>query len=143
MKNALLAILICAMVAACGTSKTNEEDKTLSDKNLTGYENSEINGDTVKIENDSLDYKIIIFEPGFRSYLATQRPRGYYGQNYLEQRNWRYVVRYNGRVSNPNLNRSLYTMRIDYEPTVDYGYEVNYLLYNYFQFFMQKYNQRL
>ncbi|NBC58259.1 MAG: hypothetical protein GVY05_08260, partial [Bacteroidetes bacterium] len=43
--------------------------------------------DTIEIANDSLEYKIIIFEIGFNSWLATQRPRGYYSQNYLENRN--------------------------------------------------------
>ncbi|MGO2102488.1 MAG: DUF6146 family protein, partial [Psychroflexus halocasei] len=32
---------------------------------------------------------------------------------------------------------------IDYQPHIDYGYEVNYMLYHYFLFFEQKYNQKL
>ncbi len=34
-------------------------------------------------------------------------------------------------------------MRIDYNPQIDYGYEVNYLLYNYFLFFQREYDQQL
>lgn len=40
-------------------------------------------------------------------------------------------------------NRDLYLMRIDYDPQTDYGYEVNYLLYNYFLFFQRQYDQQL
>lgn len=139
MKNILYAVVLIAVVTACGSTK----DKDLNDDNLTDYNNAEIKGDTVKIENDSVDYEITIFEPGFRSFLATQQPRGYYSQSFLEQHNRRYVVTYNGRVLSSRWSRDLYTVQIDYEQRVDYGYEVNYLLYNYFVYFMEKYNQRL
>ncbi len=38
---------------------------------------------------------------------------------------------------------NLYELRIDYDTRTDYGYEVNYKLYNYFIYFQRKYNQRL
>ena len=43
--------------------------------------------DTIEIVNESLEYKIIILEVGFNAWLTTQRPRGFYSQNYLENRN--------------------------------------------------------
>ena len=39
--------------------------------------------------------------------------------------------------------RSLYELRIDYDTRTDYGYEVNYKLYNYFVYFQMKYKQQL
>ena len=34
-------------------------------------------------------------------------------------------------------------MQIDYQAHIDYGYEVNYKLYNYFIYFQIQYKQRL
>ncbi|MGS2738120.1 DUF6146 family protein [Sinomicrobium sp. M5D2P17] len=102
-------------------------------------------GDTVAISNDSLEYEIIIIEPGFNTWLqSVARPEGYYSQNFLENRNHIYVINWNQRVMQPfRFNPDLYTLQIDYDPNIDYGYEVNYKLYNYFIYFQRKYNQRL
>ena len=54
------------------------------------------------------------------------------------------VMNWNNRVVQPQLwNPNLYELPIDYDPSIDYGYEVNYKLYNYFIYFQRKYNQRL
>ena len=37
----------------------------------------------------------------------------------------------------------MYQMRIDYDQNINYGYEVNYLLYNYLVYFQLSNNQRL
>lgn len=100
--------------------------------------------DTIEIVNENLKYEIIIIEVGFNAWLTTQRPRGFYSQNYLENRNRFYVNEYNSRFSEPKrYSRDLYPFRIDYFPDVDYGYEVNYLLYHYFLFFQERYDQNL
>lgn len=98
----------------------------------------------MRIANDSLEYELIVIEPGFNSWLATQPPRGFYAQSTLEIRNGFYVTEYNLRVLNPmRYDASIYVWRIDFENKVDYGYEVNYLLYNYFLFFEKRYKQKL
>lgn len=99
--------------------------------------------DTVRIANDSIEYEIIIIEPGFNGWLISQPPKGYYGLTYLETRNRRYVTEYNNRVYAPGYNKSLYVQEINYDPNVSYGLEVNYLLYNYFKYFEIIYNQKL
>lgn len=99
--------------------------------------------DTVRIANDSLEYEITIIEPGFYGWLATQRSKNYYGVDFLEMRNQRYVLEYNRRVYDPSYSRSLYVQEINYNPQVHYGLEVNYLLYHYFLYFEQTYNQKL
>lgn len=107
-------------------------------------ENSSTAADTLRIANDSLEYEIIIIEPGFNAWLATQPPRGQYAQSTMEMRNWIKVKEYNLRVNSPSrFNKSIYVFPIEYERNVNYGYEVNYLLYNYFIFFEKRYNQRL
>jgi hypothetical protein len=134
MKYLLLTLLLCSILS-CSVQKTNR---------TSDFKDSSVENDTIRIANDSLEYEIIIYEPGFNSWLVTQRPRGFYGQNYLEQKNMLFVTTYNMRANNPfRYSADLYPQPINYEFNVDYGYEVNYLLFNYFLFFQEKYRQRL
>lgn len=139
----LTAIVFIAIFAgACHSSKSGSqvaEQKTTQDS-LTGKATL----DTIKIENDELEYEIIILEIGFNQWLVTQPPMTYWSLNVLEQRNKAYVFEWNQRAANPRAwNPNLYNQFIDYEPTIRYGLEVNYLLYMYFEFFQDKYRQRL
>ncbi|WP_334113334.1 DUF6146 family protein [Paucihalobacter sp.] len=71
-------------------------------------------------------------------------PPGYYSQSFLESRNRLFVQEYNLRVQQPlTYNPNLYEMRIDYQPDTNYGYDLNYQLYNYFIYFQLQYNQKL
>lgn len=132
MKNFIYLILLGLFVYSCGSTR----DRNLGD--------SQINEDTVRIANDSLEYEIIIIEPGFNLFInSIARPEGYYSQQYLENKNRFLVSEFNQRVSQPqNYNPDLYLQEINYNPSIDYGYEVNYLLYNYFVFFSRHYNQK-
>ncbi|WP_372938124.1 DUF6146 family protein [Seonamhaeicola sp.] len=126
------------LVFGCNTSKQPVS------KNNEHKENITVN-DTVKIANEELEYEIIIIDPGYASWLVSRaKPEGFYSQQFLETRNNIYVIEWNQRVLQPNrFNPNLYELRIDYDPNIDYGYEVNYKLYNYFIYFQIKYNQRL
>jgi hypothetical protein len=101
--------------------------------------------DTVRIANDDLEYEVIIIDNGFSTWLAsTALPRNYYSQAYLENKNQQYVREWNNRVLQPQrFSPNLYEMRIDYDPTINYGYEVNYLIYNYMIYFQNTYKQKL
>jgi hypothetical protein len=91
--------------------------------------------DTVIIKNDSLHYEVTIVQPGFDTWLLTNaRPRGFYSLSYLETQNKFYVS---------DWNRKYYDFYIQYESNVRYGYEVNYILFNYFQYFKLKTGQKL
>jgi len=62
----------------------------------------------------------------------------------METRNYFFIAEYNRRVLDPyRYSPDLYEMRIDYDRNIRYGYEVNYLLYNYFLYFQQQYKQKL
>ena len=132
----LITILCFALAfASCESGKTSMKRDS---------EPSVSQSDTIRIANKELEYEIIIIEPGFNAWLVTQEPKGFYGQNYLEGRNMLFVTEYNRRVRNfQSYSTTLYPMEINYEFHVDYGLEVNYLLYNYFKYFQQKYEQRL
>ncbi|MDT0647681.1 DUF6146 family protein [Zunongwangia sp. F260] len=131
MKNIIYVLLLGLFIYSCGSSKRSMR--------LTNAKN-----DTVRIANDSLEYEIIIIEPGFNLFInSIAQPEGYYSQNYLENKNRQLVIEYNNRVMQPQrFDPNLYVNEINYEPRIDYGYEVNYLLYNYFVYFSRQYNQR-
>ncbi len=105
----------------------------------------QVQEDTITISSEKTEYEIIIIEPGFTTWLSSiAKPEGYYSQNFLENRNNIMVLEWNNRVLQPSrFNPNLYELRIDYSKQIDYGYEVNYKLYNYFIYFQRKYNQRL
>lgn len=136
MRNFVALLLLGVFVASCHSSK--------SPTRMASEVNSK-EQDTVRIANDSLEYEIIIIEPGFNSWLAsTAKPEGYYSQPYMEVRNRQYVIEWNQRVLQPlPYDSNLYELQIDYQPNIDYGYEVNYKLYNYFIYFQLTYKQRL
>ena len=101
--------------------------------------------DIVRLESDALEYEIIIIEPGFNAWLSTMaQPKGYYSQSYMESRNNIMVQEWNSRVLQPiKYNPDMYQLQIDYRPGINYGYDLNYKLYNYFIYFQLTYNQRL
>lgn len=102
--------------------------------------------DTIRIANDELEYEIMIVDGGFNSWLhTTAKPRGFHNQYYLESRNIRWVSEWNNRAQSATTNaeRDLFLTQIDYQNGINYGYEVNYLLYNYLVYFQLKNNIRL
>ncbi|MDO6596810.1 DUF6146 family protein [Oceanihabitans sp. 2_MG-2023] len=136
MKSLIYILFICTLLVACNTTK----NKPVVQETKHAIEN-----DTVSIINKELEYEVIIIEPGFNTWLVSRaKPEGYYTQSYLENKNILFVNEWNTRVLNPSkYDPNLYEMRINYEYGVDYGYEVNYKIYNYFIFFQLQYNQQL
>ncbi|PIV94694.1 MAG: hypothetical protein COZ17_08485 [Flavobacteriaceae bacterium CG_4_10_14_3_um_filter_33_47] len=137
MKSYLYFLMVLGLIVSCSTKKiVNKKDTAL---------NQTTSNDTIRIANDDLEYEIIIIEPGFQTWLAsTARPEGFYSQTYLENRNIIYVTEWNNRVFQPQLfNPNLYELQIDYQRGIDYGYDVNYKLYNYFIYFQLTYKQQL
>ncbi|MFH7011143.1 DUF6146 family protein [Flavobacterium sp. FlaQc-52] len=136
MKNAVYILIILGTIIACSTAKTNVEQPVTKNVALS---------DTVRIANDSLEYEVIIIDNGFSTWLASRAfPRNYYSQSYLETKNRLYITEWNNRVLQPQrYSPNLYEMNINYNPTIDYGYEVNYLIYNYMIYFQNTYKQKL
>lgn len=133
----LLYISIVVVIIACSAA---------TNPTIPGAASAKIvQNDTIKIANDSLEYEVIIIDGKFNTWLASRaKPRNYYGLKMMETRNYWFISEYNRRVLDPyRYNPSLYEMHIDYNPNIRYGYEVNYLLYNYFLYFQQEYRQKL
>ncbi|TXD48222.1 DUF6146 family protein [Polaribacter sp. IC073] len=131
LKNISLIICVAILLWSCGSSPINN---TKTQKEAP-----------VVIANDSLEYEIIIIDPGFTFYLAsTAHPEGFYSQNYMEARNRSWVLTWNQRAQSPSrFNSNIYENIIDYQANIDYGYEVNYKLFNYFLFAQRKYKMNL
>lgn len=144
MRNLIVFASVCALIFwslnGCGSSSQTVE---ITEEEKSAFQQTE--KDTVTIANESSNYEIIIIEPGFQTWLqSVARPEGYYSQSFLENRNQIMVTTWNQRVLEPmQYDPLLYEMQINYDPNIDYGYEVNYKLYNYFIYFQRKYNQRL
>lgn len=135
MKNSLFVLIVLLTITSCQPTKNGVLNKN----------NAAIEKDTVRIANEELEYEVLIIEPGFSTWLNTIAfPRGHYSQKYLEQRNIVYVSEWNSRVLQPmRFDPGLYEMNINYDPIVNYGYEVNYLIYNYMIYFQNTYKQNL
>jgi hypothetical protein len=136
MKNIIYLSIILLIIIGCTTSKLSVTSKDTPKKE---------SNDTIKIVNEELKYEVIIIEPGFDYWLqSTAHPRNFYSQSYLENKNNFYIMEWNNRVRQPQIySPNLYEMTIDYNSSIDYGYEVNYLIYNYMIYFQNKYNQKL
>ena len=134
MKTTINILFVLGFLIGCNAAKTIKS----TDNNETNLAKN----DTINIVNEELEYQIIIIEPGFGAWLASRaQPEGFYSQSYLETRNRFMVTEWNIRATQPMAyNPNLYEMQIDYQSGIDYGYEVNYKLYNYFKFVEYKYN---
>ncbi|WP_343697462.1 DUF6146 family protein [Flavobacterium sp.] len=132
---AILALLV-TIIACSTTSPTIASADNASNKKIN---------DTVRIANDSLEYEVIIIDNGFSNWLVSRAyPRNYHSLQYLENKNNLYVTEWNNRVLQPQrYNPDLYEMSINYRPDIHYGYEVNYLIYNYMIYFQNTYKQKL
>lgn len=104
--------------------------------------------DLVKIEdhpgiNDSVQYELIVDEPGYDSWMATNRkPEWYHEKEYYRNWNILYITEFNYRVLNTNAGHP-FTEMINYDQQTDYGLELEYRLYWYFKYIEYKYNTKL
>ena len=137
MKKLWFVLSVFAVIIACSSAEKTSAQPVAK--------NAVAKNDTIRIANDSLEYEIIIIDSGFNTWLESRaKPRNFYGLAFLENKNRFWVSQWNRRVLEPQrYNSNLYEMRIDYQPNIRYGYEVNYLLYNYFLYFQQEYKQKL
>ena len=118
-KGILLILIIVALIHADGFSQTKVNE-------------NKAKPDTISV--DSLEYRIIVLDPGFDSWLATQLPENYYSKSYYEIKNRIYVTEWNDRYRSGR-NSNLYETYIEYDPDIDYGLDLNYKLYYFFKYF--------
>ncbi len=124
---ALLLIISC--ISHKETSKTESKPRIESNQKET--------------PSDSTEYELIIMDPKYDTFLATQPQKNYYSNSYYQNWNIQYVVEWNIRHSNPLRYGDFYETQIDYSPDIDYGIDLNYKLYNYFLFIDKEYGIKL
>ena len=131
----LLFSIVFSVLMACNSSKSN---KNFEDK-------PKLESDTIRIANEAIEYEVMIIDIGFSSWFNSfAKPRNYYSQSYLEARNRMWILEWNRRAMQPlQYNPNLYEMTINYESNIDYGYEVNYMIYNYLVYFQLTNKQQL
>ncbi|MCO6175705.1 DUF6146 family protein [Flavobacterium sp. NRK F10] len=133
-----ITALVFGLLFSCNSNKEVVAKDQHNDK-------PKLESDTIRIANDEIEYEIIIIDPGFTSWFNSYaKPRGFYTQSYLEARNIFWVTEWNRRViMSSQYDPSLYEMQINYNSYTNYGYEVNYMLYNYLVYFQLTNKQRL
>lgn len=124
-----------SFLLACNVS---QDKKKFGDK-------PKLESDTIRISNKEIEYDVIIIDGGFTSWFNSYaRPRNFYSQSYLETRNRIWVLEWNRRAMLPSqYNPNLYEMTINYQSGIDYGFEVNYMIYNYLVYFQLTNKQQL
>jgi uncharacterized protein YceK len=135
MKKLIYSLAVLSLFfSSCGT-----QNKTASVSDTTEEE------PPVRIANDSLEYELIIIDLGFTAYLnSVALPMSFYSQDFLESRNQLYVTTWNIRAQNPSqFDPNIYENVVNYQSNINYGLEVNYKLFWYFQFAQRKYQMRL
>jgi hypothetical protein len=94
MKNYFYILVLISLLAfSCNSTKSTvaspEKNLTFKNDTIKIPKNAvKIPNDTIRIANDSLEYEVIIIDPGFSTWLASRSfPRGYHSQSYMENKN--------------------------------------------------------
>ena len=83
---------------------------------------------------DSVEYELITFDAKFETwYELHNSPATYKLKEYYESWNRRYVSEWNYKAMTFN-KHGFFEPIVGYEPTVDYGFELNHKLFYYFQY---------
>ena len=81
---------------------------------------------------DSVEYVLETFDTKFEAWYAFYNsPSRYRSKEYYESWNHRYVSAWNYNASDPRKNW-FFEHIIGYDPTIDYGFELNHKLFYYF-----------
>ena len=87
--------------------------------------------------DDSLGYELQTFDPKFETwYLLHNSPSQYRSQMYYEGWNRQYVSAWNANAIDSQKS-SFFEPIVGYDPSVDYGFELNHKLFYYFQYVEQ------
>lgn len=89
----------------------------------------------ISTEEDSTTYEIIIIDPGFDFWFKSHaKHKEFYSKQYYENWNSKYVKEWNYRYNSAK-NVDIIESYINYDEFTDYGLDLNYQLYWYFQYF--------
>jgi hypothetical protein len=122
MKQLILFLVILVMGVACSTPKNTVQ--------ITEKEETEA-------PVDSLEYSLETFDSRFETwYMMQNSPARYRSLEYYENWNRQYVAAWNYNATTSR-RRGFFEPIVGYDPTVDYGFELNHKLFYYFQYVEQ------
>ena len=85
-------------------------------------------------EKDSVEYELETFDQKFETwYMLHDSPSEYRSQQYYEGWNQRYVSAWNYNATDPRKSW-FFEPVVGYDPSIDYGFELNHKLFYYFQY---------
>jgi hypothetical protein len=94
---------------------------------------SRMPGEHIDIAQNEEEYELLVLDPGFENWFAsTWNPAVDRTLQYYSFWNQRYVTEWNNRVIQPNSSQFFENM-IQYDPSENYGIEVERKLYYYFR----------
>ncbi len=84
--------------------------------------------------NDEGEYELIVLDPGFDTWYATRwSPAKDRSVQYYHQWNYQYVTAWNIKATQPS-TAEFFSTTINYDPSIDYGIELERKLYYYFRY---------
>ncbi|RIH66421.1 hypothetical protein D1164_05840 [Mariniphaga sediminis] len=90
--------------------------------------------DQEMVAEDSTEYALETFDTKFDTWYALHNsPSQYRSQEYYESWNRQYVAAWNYNATRPGRS-SFFEPIVGWDPTVDYGFELNHKLFYYFQY---------
>ena len=124
MKKTMLWIIALIFVASCSTQKRAVK--------VVSHEENKVAQDTAA--KDSVEYDLETFDGKFETwYQLHDSPALYRSQSYYENWNRQYVAAWNANAMDPRKSW-FFDPIVGYDPTVDYGFELNHELFYYFQY---------
>jgi len=124
MKKTMFWILALVFMAACSTQKAVVK--------VVKHEENKVAQDTAA--QDSVEYELETFDPKFETWYALHNnPSMYHSLSYYENWNRQYVTAWDANAMDPRKSWFFETI-IGYDPTVEYGFELNHKLFYYFQY---------
>ena len=95
---------------------------------------TEVNNGVEIMAEDSVEYEMETFDSKFETwYQLHKTPSQYRSQQYYEGWNQRYVNAWNQNARVPQKSW-FFEPIVGYDPTIDYGFELNHELFYYFQY---------
>lgn len=131
-----ILLIITFLLVSLFSCKPSEKFDTLSTEKIMS--------DTISISNPAIEYEVIIIDPQFRNWFNTNaRPKSAYSLSFLEAKNKFWVLEWNRRANSPQQYGTIYDFPINYDNATNYGFDVNYMIYNYLVFFQYAHKQQL
>jgi hypothetical protein len=85
--------------------------------------------------NDTLEYELLIFDARFETWFQRNRqPMDFYHEGYLENWNEQLARQWNALIPGTRRPQCIPETYLNYDPTADYGKELNYRLFYYFRY---------